>query len=86
MAYLSQYQYYENAGLTPTNENWGSYQYLSLKDIVTNFLLMYNGNHALVNNVNRFKILFHAKRSIQELNYDAFKEVKALELKVLFGY
>ena len=82
MAYLSQYQYYENAGLTPTNENWGSYQYLSLKDIVTNFLLMYNGNHALVNNVNRFKILFHAKRSIQELNYDAFKEVKALELKV----
>tara|TARA_R100001015_G_C4615646_1_gene171669 strand:+ start:335 stop:1258 length:924 start_codon:yes stop_codon:yes gene_type:complete len=82
MAYLSQYQYYENAGSTPTNENWGSYQYLSLKDIVTNFLLMYNGNHALVNNVNRFKILFHAKRSIQELNYDAFKEVKALELKV----
>ncbi len=82
MAYLSQYQYYENAGLTPTNENWGSYQYLSLKDIVTNFLLMYNGNHALVNNVNRFKILFHAKRSIQELNYDAFKEVKVLELKV----
>ena len=43
---------------------------------------MYNGNHALVNNVNRFKILFHAKRSIQELNYDAFKEIKALELKV----
>ena len=82
MAYLSQFEYYENAGLTPTNENWGSYQYLSLKDIVTNFLLMYNGNHALVNNVNRFKILFHAKRSIQELNYDAFKEVKALELKV----
>ena len=82
MAYLSQYEYYANAGGTPTNENWGSYQYISLKDIVTNFLLMYNGNHALVNNVNRFKILFHAKRSIQELNYDAFKEIKALELKV----
>jgi len=82
MAYLSQYQYYENAGSIPTNANWGSYQYVSLKDIVTNFLLMYQGNHALVNNVNRFKILFHAKRSIQELNYDAFKEVKALELKV----
>lgn len=82
MAYLSQYQYYANAGSAPTNENWGSYQYVSLREIVTNFLLMYNGNHALVNNVNRFKILFHAKRSIQELNYDAFKEIKALELKV----
>ena len=82
MAYLSQYEYYANAGGTPSNENWGSYQYISLKDIVTNFLLMYNGNHALVNNVNRFKILFHAKRSIQELNYDAFKEIKVLQLTV----
>ena len=27
-------------------------------------------------------ILFHAKRGIQELNYDALKEIKALELKV----
>ena len=34
----------------------------------------------LVNNENRFKILFHAKRGIQELNYDAFKEIKNLEL------
>ena len=43
---------------------------------------MYAGNHGLVNNVNRFKILFHAKRGIQELNYDAFKEIKNLELTV----
>ena len=43
---------------------------------------MYDGNHALVNNENRFKILFHAKSAIQELNYDAFKEIKALELTV----
>ena len=26
--------------------------------------------------------MFHAKRGIQELNYDAFKEIKSLELKV----
>jgi hypothetical protein len=43
---------------------------------------MYSGNHSLVNNEERFKILFHAKRAVQELNYDAFKEVKALELNV----
>jgi hypothetical protein len=30
MAYLSEYQYYENAGAAPTNANWGSYQFLSL--------------------------------------------------------
>lgn len=82
MAYLSEYQYYENAGATPTNENWGSYQYVSLEDIVNNFQLMYTGNHSSVNNEERYKILFHAKRAIQELNYDAFKEIKALELTV----
>jgi hypothetical protein len=35
-----------------------------------------------VNNEERFKIIFHAKRAIQELNYDAFKEIKVLELNV----
>ena len=43
---------------------------------------MYTGNHSLVNNEERYKILFYAKRAIQELNYDAFKEIKALELTV----
>tara|TARA_R110001632_G_scaffold225316_2_gene358225 strand:- start:602 stop:1528 length:927 start_codon:yes stop_codon:yes gene_type:complete len=82
MAYISQEQYYDNGGATPEDENWGSYQYVSLYDIVNNFMLMYAGNHSLVNNEERFKILFHAKRAIQELNYDAFKETKVLELNV----
>jgi hypothetical protein len=82
MAYISQYQYYENGGVIPEDKNWGSYQYISLSDIVTNFLLMYSGNHSLVNNEERYKILFHAKRAVQELNYDAFKEIKVLQLEV----
>ncbi len=82
MAYINQQKYYTNDGVNPTDENWGSYQYVSLEDIVKNFQLMYAGNHELINNENRFKILFHAKRGIQELNYDAFKEIKALELQV----
>jgi hypothetical protein len=82
MAYISQYQYYENGGDSPEDKNWGSYQYVSLKDIVTNYMLMYYGNHSLVNNEERYKILFHAKRAIQELNYDAFKAIKVLELAV----
>jgi len=82
MSYLNQKKYYTNDGVSPTDANWGSYQYVSLADIMTNFELMYEGNHSLVNNENRYKILFHAKRAIQELNYDAFKEIKALELTV----
>lgn len=82
MPYLSDFQYYENNGVAPEDANWGSYQYVTLQDIVTNFQLMYMGNHSLVNNEERYKVLFHAKRAIQELNYDAFKEVKVLELSI----
>ena len=86
MAYISEYQYYTNGIGNPVDVenqvNWGSYQYVSLEDIVNNFMLMYTGNHSLVNNEPRYKVLFHAKRAIQELNYDAFKEIKILELDV----
>lgn len=76
MGYISQYEYYTDEA------NWGSYQYVSLYDIVNSFMLMYAGNHSLVNNEERYKVIFHAKRAIQELNYDAFKEIKVLELDV----
>lgn len=82
MAYITDYQYYENGGVNPTNSNWGSYQFVSLDDIVNNFMLMYVGNDKLINNVEKYNILFHAKRGIQELNYDAMKEIKILELSV----
>lgn len=82
MANIDQKKYYTNDGVVPTDLNWGSYQYVSLTDIVNNFLLMYDGNHSLINNEERYKILFHAKRGIQELNYDAFKEIKSLQLTV----
>ena len=82
MAYLNGYQYYENSGVSPQDENWGNYQYTSLGDIVNNFMLMYVGNDKLINNVSKYNVLFHAKRGIQELNYDAMKEIKVLEISV----
>ncbi len=82
MGYINDYAYYQNSGNNPSDENWGSYQYVSLFDIVNNFMLMYQGNHALINNIERYQILFHAKRGIQELNYDAMKEIKILQLDV----
>jgi hypothetical protein len=82
MAYLTGYQYYENSGNIPEGENWGSYQYISLEDIVNNFMLMYVGNDKLINNVQRYNVLFHAKRGIQEINYDALKEIKVLEISI----
>tara|TARA_E500000318_G_scaffold22030_1_gene22350 strand:- start:515 stop:1435 length:921 start_codon:yes stop_codon:yes gene_type:complete len=82
MPYINQKKYYTNDGVNPTNENWGNYQYVSLSDVVNNFMLMYEGNNSIINNESRYKVLFHAKRGIQELNYDAFKDIKSLELTV----
>jgi len=45
-------------------------------------MLMYQGNHELINNIERYQILFHAKRGVQELNYDAMKEIKILQLDI----
>jgi hypothetical protein len=76
---LTDYQYYDNGGNSPENANWGSYQYLSLADVVNNFMLMSVGDDKLLNNVKRHEVLFFAKEAVKEFNYDAAKEVKALE-------
>ena len=57
-----------------------------MEDIVNNFMLIYQGNMELVNNLNRYQVLFHAKRGIQELNYDALKEIKILQLDIDSNY
>ena len=82
MAYITDYQYYENSQVNPTDANWGSYQYVTLENVVNNFMLMNQGNNEIINNINRYQVLFYAKRAIQELNYDAMKEIKILELQV----
>mgnify|MGYP007000238234 len=73
---LTDQQYYSSAS------NYGDSQFVSLKDIVNNFYLFYIGDEKLINNVKRFDVIFHAKRAVQELNYDALKNVKALELEL----
>lgn len=82
MAYITDRKYYTNDDVVPKNLNWGDYQYVSLADVVNNFELMYSGDDKLVSNVTRYNILFHAKRGIQEINYDALKSIKILELQV----
>lgn len=82
MAFLTDYQYYRNEDNQPTNKNHGSYQYVSLFHIVNNFLLNYTGDHSIINNEPRHKVIFHAKRAIQELNYDAMKEIKVLQVDI----
>ena len=79
---MTDFEYYENSGLNPKDENWGNYQYVLLKDIINNFYMMYVGDDKIINDCKRYEVIFHAKRGLQELNYDVAKEVKAIELEL----
>ncbi len=80
--HIDQREYYQNDGNNPTSENWGTYQYLLLKDIINNFLLTYVGDDKVINKVDRGEIVFHAKRGLQELHYDALREIRGFEAEL----
>jgi hypothetical protein len=73
-------EYYNNNGTNPTDGNHGSYQYVSLEDLVTNFMVLYVGNDKVFTRVERHDIIFHAKRAIQVFEYDAANCPRVLEL------
>jgi len=62
--------------------NYGDYQYISLKDIVNNFLVGYVGNGKIISNAKRSDVMFHAKRGLQEFSYDTLKVMKSQELTI----
>ena len=63
-------------------ENYGSYAYIKLNDIINNFEVAYIGEDKLIPNVKRTDVIFHAKRGLQEFSYDTLKSIKAQELTV----
>jgi hypothetical protein len=69
--------FYENPAFEDLQ---GSYQYVTLADVINNFELMYVGDDKLINNINRDIVLFHAKRGLQEANFDILKEIKGIEI------
>ena len=76
--------YYEggNGVFNNGDENYGNYQFISLKDIVGNFFISYVGEGKIIPRVRRQDVLFHAQRAIQELSYDTFKSTKAQEIEI----
>ena len=60
--------------------NYGSYEYVKLNDIVNNFLIAYTGIGKLIPMVKRTDVIFHAKRGLQEFSYDTLNSIKAMEL------
>ena len=72
----------ETAVGTAVQENYGSYGYTSLNDIITGFIAVYVGEHKLILDVKRTDVIFHAKRGLQEFSYDTLKSIKSQELTV----
>ena len=62
--------------------NYGDYQYISIFDVVNNFMMAYVGSDKIVPKAKRSDVLFHAKRGLQEFSYDTLRSVKSQELTI----
>lgn len=68
--------------VTLKDKKYGDYRYISLADIVTNFMVSYVGDGKIINRAKRRDVLFHVKRSIQEFSYDISRVEKIQEVEV----
>ena len=71
-----------NAFGTVVEENYGSYAYIKLDELINNFIVAYVGDDKLIITAKRTDIVFHAKRGLQEFSYDVLKSIKSQELTV----
>jgi len=72
----------EDAFGDTVQENYGSYAYTSLNDVINGFIATYVGEHKLIGDVKRTDVIFHAKRGLQEFSYDTLKSVKSQEITI----
>jgi len=69
-------QYYGNVSL------YGEYQFVSLSDIISQFMFVYVGEGKIIPQASRTDVAFHAQRGLAEMSFDTFKSTKALEITV----
>ena len=62
--------------------NNNSYSYITLTDVINNFMVAYVGMDKLIPRVKRSDVVFHAKRGLQEFSYDTLKSIKSQELTI----
>ena len=72
----------EEARGEAVEENYGSYQYVKLRDIIDNYMVGYEGDGKIIQTAKKSDVLFFAKRSLQEFSYDTLKSIKSQELTV----
>ena len=70
------YEYYNDSS------SYGDYQFVSIQDIINNFMVIYVGEDKIISRIKRIDVAFHAQRALQELSFDTFKAVKSQEIEV----
>ena len=62
--------------------NLGGYQFVSLEQIIENFMFVYVGEDKMISKASRTDVAFHAQRGLAEMSFDTFKSTKGLEITV----
>jgi len=75
LANQTQKDYYEGG-------NKGYYQFISLQDVISNFMVSYVGDDKIIKNTKRSEVAYHAQRALQELNFDIIDNVKTQEVEL----
>jgi hypothetical protein len=65
-----------------SGDTFGGYQFVSLTDIINQFMAVYIGEDKIIPKARRVDVAFHAQRALAELSFDTFKSFKAQEIIV----
>ena len=71
----TQKSYYEGNDL-------GNYQFVTLDDVISQFMVAYVGEGKVIPKCNRVDVAFHAQRALAELSFDTFKSFKSQQIDV----
>lgn len=66
-------QYYQGG-------DFGGYQFISLTEVINQFMLVYVGEDKIIPKAKRLDVAFHAQRALQELSFDTFKSTRSHEI------
>ena len=63
-------------------KSYGDYQFISLEEIIDQFIIAYVGEDNIIPKVKKTTVRFHAMRTLQELSFDTLKSIKSIEVEV----
>ena len=63
-------------------DDHGDYQFVSLNDIIQQFMVFYVGEDKIISKIKRTDVTFHAQRALAELSFDTFKSIKSQEIEI----